>query len=248
MTNLRAPASNSPVLRRGTGAAARGFGKTVRMRRVPFAQLPREASVALTDAATFREFAAGVEVFGEGQPAQSLYLVSSGRAVARQQLNADIRLTVNVLGPGEMFGEMGLFTDATVRTAAVVAIEELKTFELGASDFKRLRAQHPSISDLFLRLLSDRSALLLRRLTDGQYLERSVRAARRLLEVADMATSGDAPTSVPLVAHDVAGLTGIFLDRIDEVLQELQSQGLIAVHQDSIDLLDVSQLRRHAGW
>ena len=236
------------TLRRVLGCPATHVGNTLWMRPVPFAQLPREVGLALTQAATLREFAAGTEVFGHGDAVTSLHLIASGRAVARQQLSAQLWLTVNVIGPGEMFGEMGLFMDAPIRTAAVIAADDLTTFELARADFTELRRQHPSISDLFLRSLSERSAMLLRRLVEGQYLDRSVRVARRLLEVAAMETEGDDPTSVPLTSSDVAGLTGVFLDHINPVLADLVSLGLIHLEEERINLVDVARLRQHAGW
>jgi len=66
-----------------------------------------------------RQFAKGAIVVSEGEPALSMYVIQQGRlrVYVSDEDGRDVEL--NVLGPGEYFGELML--DGQVRSASVIA-------------------------------------------------------------------------------------------------------------------------------
>lgn len=70
-----------------------------------------------------RTFAPGAVVVEEGAEADAAFLVTSGRCEVYRSVEGQ-KSIVRTLGPGEIFGEMGLLTRAP-RTATVAALDEV---------------------------------------------------------------------------------------------------------------------------
>src|SRR4051812_5777117 len=77
----------------------------------------------LLAAARRRRFRKGDTLFHEGDPGDALHLVEKGHvAIQTTTLLGDVA-TLNVLGPGDVFGEQALIAPEAVRTASAVALE-----------------------------------------------------------------------------------------------------------------------------
>lgn len=78
-------------------------------------------------------FANGETIFEQGAPAADFYIITSGHVrIVRQRTGEPIELAV--LGPGEFFGEMGVF-DPGPRTATAIAKGETEVDIIDRADF-----------------------------------------------------------------------------------------------------------------
>jgi CRP/FNR family transcriptional regulator, cyclic AMP receptor protein len=68
-------------------------------------------------------FKTGDIIVSEGDEGDEAFIIYSGRVEVYRKLADETFASLNVLGPGEMFGEMALFGDG-FRTASVKAIQE----------------------------------------------------------------------------------------------------------------------------
>jgi sulfate permease, SulP family len=94
-------------------------------------------------------YQAGTVIFREGQPGDEVLIATKGTASAYlERPNVNIRLAT--FAPGTIFGELAIL-DEGVRSATVVADEDLVCFELTASNFAALAATSPSVA---VRLLA----------------------------------------------------------------------------------------------
>lgn len=64
---------------------------------------------------------------------------------------------VATLGPGDVFGEMSLSTGA-LRSADVVAKEQMSVAQMMVWDFRELVDKHPEVKERIDRLVADRSS------------------------------------------------------------------------------------------
>ena len=127
------------------------------------ADLPSDDVRQLLSIARRRTFARGEVVFHREDPADSLHLVVRGRFGARVLTPLGDGALVDVLGPGQSFGELALLgPDAARRSATVEALEAGETRSVLRDDFARLQRDHPGVRDVLLRLLAEQ----LRRTTD----------------------------------------------------------------------------------
>lgn len=82
------------------------------------------------------QVAAGAYFFGEGELAQSMFVLESGQVAVLKQWQGD-ELELHRLGPGDCFGEMALL-DLFPRSAAVRALDDCVAIELTPGDLLRL--------------------------------------------------------------------------------------------------------------
>ncbi|HUF61632.1 MAG TPA: glutaminase A [Verrucomicrobiales bacterium] len=96
-------------------------------------------------------FDAAETVFREGDAADALFFLISGRADARILLPSGEQQTVARFRPGVVFGEMAVIEDAP-RSATVIAVDVCSCLRLPLEDFRRLAETHPAIR---MRLLEN---------------------------------------------------------------------------------------------
>ncbi len=94
----------------------------------------------------------GWELFHEGDPGDSLFLVVAGR-IAVVTADADGRQSViNQIGAGETVGEMALVS-GDARSATIVALRDTELLRLERSAFERLTERHTGVMRFIMRLL-----------------------------------------------------------------------------------------------
>ena len=106
----------------------------------------------LLDRLERREFPAGATLIREGEQADALFIIRSGRVRVVQLVNGQEQL-LRTLGEGESFGEWALIEDRT-RTATVIAEIPTRCFTLCRDDFESLFQSSPRLRDRFARRLA----------------------------------------------------------------------------------------------
>jgi NTE family protein len=96
----------------------------------------------------------GDELVRQGDPADALYIVLSGRFVVTL---AGRREPVTEIGPDQPIGEMAFLTEGR-RTATVTAMRDSLVLRLGRAEFEGLAAKHPGIWRTLTCALSQRLA------------------------------------------------------------------------------------------
>jgi ATP-binding cassette subfamily B protein len=106
--------------------------------------LPPDARASLISSCEGLAFKFGDVVMREGQPADAMFIIVSGRARVVQRTDAGDEVVLASLGAGEVLGETGLLQGG-IRTATVRASSELNVMRLGRAEFESLRASHPAV-------------------------------------------------------------------------------------------------------
>jgi predicted RND superfamily exporter protein/CRP-like cAMP-binding protein len=104
---------------------------------------------------TLRQFRTGDSVFTEGDLAETFYFIRSGELTVSRLSSDRQEKVLNLLGPGELFGEVGLLQDAP-RIATIKAITDAQLYELRKADFIELLESDPAFSALLDRLRTQR--------------------------------------------------------------------------------------------
>lgn len=209
------------------------------------ASLDEDARQTVLGTTRLRRFASGEVVVHEGDPADSLHLVQAGRLAVRVTTPAGERATLNVLGPGDYFGELSLLDGRTpVRTASIVALERSETRSLAATAFRDLRQRHRAAEQFLLALLARRveelSGLVVEAMYDG--LDRRVH--RRLLDLAELYAERSPRVVITLTQELLAELVGGTRPSVNQVLQRLADQGIVELGRGKITVLDRAALER----
>jgi CRP-like cAMP-binding protein len=196
-----------------------------------------------------RTFERGEVVFHEGDPADSLHLVVSGRLAVRSSIETGETATINVLSPGAFFGELSLLRDGEdrVRTASAVALEPVETLSLSAKAFRVLCEAHPQIERFLSALLAQRVEELSQSLLEALYVGLDRRVYRRLLELCEIYAPAADSATIALTQTSLADLVGGSRPSVNQVLQKLATTGIVALSRGTIEVLDVAALRQRSG-
>lgn len=195
-----------------------------------------------------RRFARGEVVFHEGDPADSLHLVSKGRLAVRSSTPTGDQVTLNLLSPGSFFGELALLRPEvrSLRTATIVALEAAETLALPAVSFHRLCDTHPRVEQLLMTLLAQRVEELSERLLEALYVSLDRRVYRRLLELSDVYATGEEEVTIPLTQEQLSDLVGGSRPSVNQVLQRLVAQKTVSLGRGRIEILDRRALLRRS--
>ena len=98
---------------------------------------------AIEAAGTYRRYAEGERVFNEGDPADRIYFVISGRVDIVLAVGGSF-MRVTTFGPGATFGDMAALYGGT-RTAAVRAAMPSVCFELGVDALEQIGRERPDV-------------------------------------------------------------------------------------------------------
>ena len=117
-----------------------------------FADLPPAELDELAAATHEVEAEAGTEVVTLDDYGTAIYFIEEGEATVL----GDDGETIQGLGPGDTFGEIGLLLTGQ-RTATVVARTPMRFLSLSGQDFKRIRARVPDVERSLRRLGVERT-------------------------------------------------------------------------------------------
>jgi Flp pilus assembly CpaE family ATPase len=169
-----------------------------------------------------RRIAAGKPLYRQGEPAEALYLVESGRFRMHISERPGQERVLQFLGPGEIIGEAAFIAETAYATSAV-AIEDSSVLRLARGDFDSLLGTNDALLRYLASIISERQALANARLAAESQPEES-RALRGFVTAVFSPRGG-------------SGVTTIALNMAIALAQR---------HPDDVVLLDLDVLFGHA--
>ena len=112
-----------------------------------FSEVSTEELAYLAAIVNEEEHPAGVVIYQESDPAESMYQVVAGRVRLHRG-----ELEITVAGPGEPFGTWALFDDEA-RVTSATALEPTQVLRLHKEDFINLLADNVEITQGVLKVL-----------------------------------------------------------------------------------------------
>jgi hypothetical protein len=116
-----------------------------------FGSLPAENLAALSAVTTEVRLPAGAVLFREGEPGDSLYLVTSGRVHIVKGGSK-----IAVVAKGTCFGEMAVLDQSPRSADAIIGDEAAVLLRIGSEEFYEVLAENPALAQDLIRLLSRR--------------------------------------------------------------------------------------------
>ncbi|HKJ87345.1 MAG TPA: Crp/Fnr family transcriptional regulator [Gammaproteobacteria bacterium] len=190
-----------------------------------FAGLSGDKMDALARLSQSRTYERGETVFRQGDPADGLYLIQSGRVKLLLTHEDGEEVIVDLLGEGEYFGEMALI-DAEPRSTGVVALQRTTVRFLPKGDFRRLLSRSNELAQSLLQGLTERLRNANRMIESLATLDVYGRVARTLLQYANR-EEGRLVVTEPITQQDIAHMVGASREMVNRVFQDLVRQGLV---------------------
>lgn len=186
-----------------------------------------------------RTFGRGMIIFHSGSPGQSLYIIESGTVRIFSLSETGQELTVNLYGPGEVFGEMAIL-DRRNRSAGAVCLERTVTHTLHRDAFLRCAERTPALALGVVKLLIARLRYTTTHLESLAFLDVHGRVAAKLLELGERSGGQQlgVELDVRLTQGELATWVAASRESVNKVLSSFRDQGLISVDGQVITILD----------
>jgi CRP/FNR family transcriptional regulator, cyclic AMP receptor protein len=202
--------------------------------------LPPEDVRRLLAIARRRTFRKGEVVFHRDDLAESLHLIVKGRFAVRITTQLGETALLDVIGPGEAFGELALLSPGSRRSATVESLDDGETLSVYRDDFALLQSEHPGVKDVLLRLLAEQLARASDRIVEAHYTDAETRVRRRLR---DLALRQGQP-AVSMTQEHLAEMAGTSRATVNRVLREEERRGTVALSRGCTTVIDLEELSR----
>lgn len=217
----------------------------VNIRNTPFfTGLPEPAVEKATAHVVTRSHPANQVILLENDWGSSVYFILDGWVKIRTYNLDGKEVTLNILGKGEVFGEMAAL-DEVPRSTDVITLTPTTIGNLPAQDFVNLIYGEPMAGVRLSQLMARRLRQVNRRLRLRESDSMS-RVADTILFLADgqgkRTTDG---TEIPNLPHrELSSLSGLARETVTRVLTKLEKKGLIQRDQETLRIPDINALER----
>jgi CRP-like cAMP-binding protein len=186
----------------------------------------------------------GKTIFRRGSAGSAMMAVLSGSVKICTTSSGGKEAVLNVIGPGQVFGEIAVL-DGGPRTADAVALVDSDILVVDRRDFMPVVRAHPDLAQRLLEVLCSRLRKTSEQLEDAFFLDIAGRLAKTLLRPAAGATGGR-PIVAVLTQRELGEMIGTSRETINKQLHAWQRQGIVRVKKGEIEVRRPDVLRELA--
>jgi CRP/FNR family transcriptional regulator, cyclic AMP receptor protein len=217
----------------------------ISIRSAPFFEgLPETIVEKTTSHVVIRSHPANQVILLENDWGSSVYFILNGWVKIRTYNLDGKEVTLNILGKGELFGEMAPL-DEVPRSTDVITLAPTVIGNMPAQDFVQLIHTEPLAGIRLAQLMARRLRQVNRRLRLRESDSMS-RVADILLFLADgQGKRSQKGTEIPNLPHrELSSLSGLARETVTRVLSKLEKKGLIVRDRDILCIPDTNALER----
>ncbi|MBC8459140.1 MAG: Crp/Fnr family transcriptional regulator [Deltaproteobacteria bacterium] len=209
-----------------------------------FRGLPEKQLKEIEQIAVDRDFNKGEVIFLEGDDGNGFFLIAEGLIKIFKVSSEGKEQILHILGPGEPFGEVPVFSGQQFPASAETIIESHLLF-FPRTAFVNLISANPSLAMNMLAVLSRRLRQFTVQVENLSLKEVSGRLAAYLVYLADEEGKEDAVT-LNISKGQLASLLGTIPETLSRVFIRMTELNLIEMDGRNIKLLDRSGLEELA--
>ncbi len=184
-----------------------------------------------------RELASGEYVFWEDDPPDWFFILAEGRVKVIKTASSGKELIIAFFGPGEMFGEVAVFSGKPY-PASAQAMEKTKVLGIRNDDFLNFLAAHPQVALRIISVLGERLRESQSRIRDlvGERVEQ--RVARILLMLSEKLGP-----SLPFTRQEIADMSGTTVETAIRIMSRLKEGGIIRSTRGKTIIVNETKLK-----
>ena len=204
---------------------------------------------ALVGNASVRVFDERAALFTQGDAGKSVLVMAHGYVKLSAVTPGGREVVLDVVGPGDLFGELGVLTEQG-RAASATALTPCSVLSIDGRAFLAALGRSTEAMFWVIRLLGRRLNKATEQMTNGLELPAPARLAKALLQLAAL-HSRPAPDglqiSLPLSQRELGSMTGLIRESINKHLGLWREAGWLSQAGRTITLHDVAALRALLG-
>jgi CRP-like cAMP-binding protein len=195
---------------------------------------------------TRRSVRRGATIFAKGDPGTGLMAVLWG-SVKMSVPTADGReVVLNIINPGEIFGEMALL-DGRPRSADAVAMDDCELMVIDRRDFIPFLRGEPDIALKFIEILCARIRRTSEQVEDVMYLSFPGRLAKTLLQLTGGAGTSAPHRNVRITQRELSSIIGMSRESTNKQLRAWEERKWVKLQRGGIAVLDPNALVKVAA-
>ena len=195
---------------------------------------------ALVQVSVIRRYAAGAAIFRAGDAATDLAIVISGHVAYVLSSPEGGEFYAEVMWPGRVFGEPGLFAPERQRVVDAVAVADSYVGLVPREPLVQFLLAHPIAMLRLIEGLAADARVAWTTSADLVFSQVRGRLVRRLVELVD---SHDGDLVIDLSQSRLAALVGASRENVNRALRGLAAEGWVRVEGRTVTVLDLTGLR-----
>lgn len=222
-------------------------GHTVRetlKRLFHFRLLNDEQLDALAAISTIHKFRAGELIFCQGEEATAFYIVLSGKVQIYKLSREGKEMILHLFGPGSIFAETPVFSGIPQYPANSLCLEDSEVLSVQGAAFRELVRQYPDIALNLLGVMARKLHEFSELIEDLSLRTVDSRLAKYLLSLSEHSPD---KAVIYIRKKTLAAILGTIPETLSRAFKKMSEQGLIAVEDNRIHLLDRPKLAELAG-
>ena len=192
---------------------------------------------------TRRTVRQGAMIFAKGDPGTTLMAVLSGSVRIGLRAGDGHEVVLNVIEPGQVFGEVALL-DGRARTADAVAITDCQLMVIDRRDFIPFLRREPDVVLKLIETLCDRIRRTSTQVEEMIGLSLPARLAKALLELSGGADASATRHNVRITQSELANLVGLSRESTNKQLRAWEERAWVHLERGSIAVIDAEALMK----
>ena len=188
---------------------------------------PQEFLAKVGDGKTILEFRKDQIVFAQGDAADTVFYIQTGRVKVVVISEQGKEAVVGIFGPGQFFGE-GCMNGHSLRIATTTAMEDCRLTAITKTAMLAALHSQPKFSELFMAYLLTRNSRIEEDLIDQLFNSSEKRLARLLLLLANFGKEGSPQPISPNISQEtLAEMVGTTRSRVSFFMNKFRKLGFI---------------------
>jgi CRP/FNR family transcriptional regulator, cyclic AMP receptor protein len=188
---------------------------------------PKAFLTRIEQGKTTREYRNKQVVFSQGDPADAVFFIRSGKVKLTVVSTRGREAVVGVLERGSFFGE-GCLAGQPLRMSTASAIQASNVVRVEKSTMVRVLHQEPEFAELFTAYLLSRNVRIEEDLVDQLFNSSEKRLARILLLLAHFGKEPRPETVIPQISQEtLAAMIGTTRSRVSHFMNRFRKMGFI---------------------
>ena len=183
----------------------------------------------------------GTNIFAKGDPGTSLCAIGAGTVRISVPSVEGKDAVFNVLGKGEIFGEIALL-DGHPRTADATAVTDCELFVIERRDFLPLMREEPEIALRLIEILCSKLRRTTEQAEEVLFLDLPSRLAKALLRLVDGETAGMQERKVTITQKDLGNIIGMSRESTNKQLRIWADKKLVRLERNAVVILAIDSL------
>lgn len=179
-------------------------------------------------------------IYLPGDPAASIYFLKQGRVRISRLSEEGKQITLSILEPGSIFGELSILDGNAPHDNIAEAVEDTLLCHVQREDFENYLKNHPELSLRVTKWMGLRLRQIENKVEDLVFKSAAERLKSLLLRLSldyPKAVADGILVNLPLTHQDLGELTNIARPTVSEQLKKLEQQGFLRFEKRRIVVL-----------